>query len=180
MEGKVLENDLTLKDPNNYGFARCADHAATFNSLTVEKFAEEYKDTTFVHMYPGVVKTRILGEAIKNPLLKWLVEWLVIPLMSPIMLNVEDVGERGLFALTSERYQSRSAKEGEGKGGKGAGVKLVEGVKVAEKGKGAYLIGKDGEEGEGKVMKGYRESGLRERLWENTLGVFDDVLKKSV
>ena len=180
MEGKVIEDDLTLKEPNNYGIARCADHSATFNSLTVEKFAEEYKDTTFVHMYPGVVKTNILAQAIKKPWLRWLVEWLVIPLLSPIMLNVEDVGERGLFALTSERYKSLSAKEGLSKGGKGAWVKLVDGVKPAEKGKGAYLIGKDGEEGEGKVMKTYRESGLKERLWEHTLGVYDEVLKKSV
>ncbi|KAG8530120.1 uncharacterized protein KY384_005602 [Bacidia gigantensis] len=176
-EAPVLETDLSLSSPANYGkFLPCAAHTATFTSLAFEHLAKQYPDTAFVHSYPGLVKTGGVTGWIGNAWVRWLVEWTLLPLTTPFAVPVTEVGERGLFYLTSERFASREGKEGRGRGGN---VRLVQGVEEA-KGEGAYSVARYGDEGEGECMKGYRERGFGETVWKHSLWVFERALRKSV
>ncbi|KAL9125992.1 MAG: hypothetical protein Q9217_004887 [Psora testacea] len=172
-EGTLIEDDLSLKDPKKYGILSCAAHSSTMASLSFEHLAKQYPDTAFVHSYPGIVKTKALISGFS-----WwtalLMKWIVLPLITPFTTKVEDCGQLCLFYLTSKRYPSLNGK----KSGGGDGVDLPEGVEVAE-GEGAYLVGAKGEIGAGKPMKGYRERGMGEKIWEHTENVFEEVGKKT-
>ena len=150
-------------------------HSATFTSLSIDLLAKKYPDTSFVHIYPGLVKTQQLTNWIKTPWIKFLADWVIVPMVTPFTVGIEEAGARGLFYLTSARYPSLNGKKDNDKID---GVKLVEGLQVA-KGEGAYMLGKSGEEGEGKIMKTYRENGMRERVWGHSLEVFEGVMKKT-
>lgn len=169
-EGTLLEDDLDLK--HNYGIANCANHSATMTSLTFEHLAKQYPETSFVHAFPGIVKTSIFSKGFS-----WwvtlLMTWIISPLLTPFAVSVDECGERQLFHATSARYPpSKSA--GSGSEARAAGVARPEGVGVA-RGEGAYLVNWNGETGEGKCMRGYRGRGMGKRVWEHTLGVFEKV-----
>ena len=173
-EEPVNESDLTLSDPKNYGYVLpCAAHSSTITSLSFEHLAKENPHTSFVHAYPGLVKTSALTNWIGNEWIRWLVDWTVVPLLQPpICVPIEEAGERGLFYLTSRRYAPLDADSAKAVG-------LVKGVEQG-KGKGAYFVSRYGEEGEGKCMAGYRERGFEKDIWKHCLDVFEATLKKSV
>ncbi|KAL9635331.1 MAG: hypothetical protein Q9164_003526 [Protoblastenia rupestris] len=172
-EDTLVEDDLSLKDPKNYGILSCVAHATTMMSLSLEHLAKEYPNTAFVHSYPGIVKTQGLVRGFP-----WwgqlLMKWVVIPLMTPFSTSVKDCGQLCLFYLTSKRYPSLNEKSN----ANGNGVDLVEGVKVAE-GDGAYLVDATGEIGAGKPVKGYRERGMSEKIWEHTEQILEEAGKMS-
>ncbi|KAL9100924.1 MAG: hypothetical protein Q9163_003760 [Psora crenata] len=172
-ENKLIEEDLTLKDPKNYGIVACATHASTMTSLSFEHLAKHYPDTAFVHSYPGIVKT----QAFTRGFPWWgqlLMKSVVMPILTPFATSVEECGQRCLFYLTSKRYPSWSGKQSGG----GHGVNLPDGVEVAE-GEGAYLVGATGQTGAGKPMNPYRERGMREKIWDHTERTLEDARKKS-
>ncbi len=104
-------------------------------------------------------------------------QWVIVPLLTPIAVPVEEVGERQLFHATSARYPPRKS-AGSGEEARRAGVARPQGVDVA-KGDGAYLLNWNGETGEGKCMKGYRERGVGKKVWEHTLQIFDEAQGKT-
>lgn len=169
-EGALVEDDLDLK--NNYGLSNCANHSATMTSLSFEYLAQKYPDTSFVHAYPGLVKTAIFSKGFS-----WwvaiLMTWVVGPLLTPFAVSIEEVGERQLFHATSARYPPRKSATS-GAEARAAGVARPEGVDVA-KGDGAYLLNWNGETGEGKCMKGYRERGVGKMVWEHTARMLEEV-----
>ena len=115
-------------------------HSATFTSLSLEHLAQQYPDKSFVQSYPGFAKTASLTNWIVNDRARCAVESTVVPLVSPFMVSVDEVGERQLSYLTSSWYGSAN--------GEAQGVNLVEGLEAA-KDEGAYMVKKYGEEGEG-------------------------------
>ena len=145
-------------------------------SLAIEHLASIYKDTSFVHSYPGLVKTRQLTEWVKTGWIKWLMDWVLTPLLTPFTTGLEDVGNRCLYYLTSKQYPSWN---GQGDKGKADGIEVGDGVKVSP-GKGAHLVYEMSDPKEGKVMKQYREDGTREKVWEHSLGIWEAALKKSI
>lgn len=78
-------------------------HASSLITLSLEALAKKASDVTFIHNFPGPVKTNFLrggqGAAIYviNGLFK-----LVSPFMN--FYSIEECGERHLFLATSARY----------------------------------------------------------------------------
>ena len=167
---------MLLKDTQNYGIINVNNHSSSFSSLAIEHLAEEYPSTSFVHMYPGLVKTQQLSNWIKSPVYKWFMDWVIIPLITPFTVSLQEVGDRCLFYLTSKRFPS---KEGRKDPAKAVGVELPEGLQAA-KGDGAYLVGKDSEDAGGKTMEMFRKHGTGEMVWQHSLDVFEEVRKKGV
>jgi len=111
---------------------------------------------SFVHVYPGTVKT---------PLLNYMSEEQRSGLT---FVPLEECGERHLFLVTSARFP---AKEG------GCdGVKIGEGEEVAvgtdgERGSGMYSVGPDCESASIEVrelLAGLRDKGLVDEVWQHT------------
>lgn len=171
-EATLLEDDLDLKFKGNYGVGSCANHAATMMSLSFEYLAQQYPETSFVHGFPGLVKTPLLSKGF-SWWVAFLLTWIIVPLMTPFSLSIEECGERQLFHATSARYPPKKSATS-GAEARAAGVARPEGVEVA-KGDGAYLLAWNGETGEGKCMKKYRERGMGKVVWDHTTKMFEEV-----
>ena len=78
-------------------------HASSLVTLSLEALAKKAPDVTFIHNFPGPVKSNFLrsgqGAAISvmNGIFK-----VISPLMS--FYSLEECGERHLFLATSARY----------------------------------------------------------------------------
>ncbi|KAL1697053.1 hypothetical protein GGG16DRAFT_84682 [Schizophyllum commune] len=88
-------DDLGLK--KKYGLIHTAQTHATYNDLMVVKFAELHPEMTFVHSYPGVVRTSILANA-PSLALKALY-YVLYPFMTLIGHSAEDCAELMWYAL---------------------------------------------------------------------------------
>lgn len=98
---------------------------------------------------------------------------MVVPLLTPFTTSLEDVGERGVYYLTSAQYPSLQDQEG-------ASVPVQQGVKIDDCGRGAHSVYEMSDPREGKCMKGYREDGTREKVWAHTEEMWDLALKKAI
>jgi len=168
-------------DPSDFQARRVSllaarGHIASLLTLGLEAIAKQAPNVSFVHDFPGAVKSEIADEmtgvlaVCLKEFFKVFGRWIYIP--------NEECGERHLFLATSARYASRSTEE-KGKGD-GDGVQVGNGVDVArgtdgELGSGVYSVGWDGESAVPKVEKllaGLRKEGMVEKVWEHTLGEF--------
>ncbi|KAK3698947.1 hypothetical protein LTR37_016734 [Vermiconidia calcicola] len=60
-EGKVFEDDLDLE--RNYSISNSAGHFATMLTLSSDRFAEQHPEQSFIHGFPGLVSTGLLGRS---------------------------------------------------------------------------------------------------------------------
>lgn len=131
------------------------NHTTTMTSLALEHFAANDKQITFLHAFPGWVRTDIFARrtAPVSSGVAWRVTLAAIRgLVTVVMLifgmSAEDTGERQAFHLTSDRYSP-----------------------------GAWRISpKSDQISAPGVLEKYRERGWPERVWEHTLRVFDKAL----
>lgn len=137
-------------------------------TLSLETLAKSAPEVSFIHEFPGIVKTGIGRDAttflvlIIKAIFTIVGPWLYIP--------NDESGERHLFLATSARYPSRTRAD------EASGVPLVEGVAVArgttgEMESGVYSLDWDCESSGPKVEKilaKLREDGLVEKVWEHT------------
>lgn len=99
-EGPVSVNDFKALKVSALS---ARGHASSLITLSLEALAKKAPDVTFIHNFPGPVKTNFLrggqGAAIYviNGLFK-----LVSPFMN--FYSIEECGERHLFLATSARY----------------------------------------------------------------------------
>ena len=99
-EGPVSVNDFKALKVSALS---ARGHASSLITLSLEALAKKAPDVTFIHNFPGPVKTNFLrggqGAAIyvMNGLFK-----LVSPFMN--FYSIEECGERHLFLATSARY----------------------------------------------------------------------------
>ena len=141
-------------------------HLASLNTLSLEHLAEQYPSVSFIHDFPGSVKTNLVrgGEGASIWVLKQ-----VFRVVGP-MVNISAIecGERQLFLATSARYPG---------GDEAKGVPLVAGGNdVAtgtngKKGSGVYALDSEGESAGGKVLEllaKLRKEGTVEKLTEYT------------
>lgn len=173
-EKPVNESDLALVNPANFGVMQAAAHSATMTSLAFEHLATLYPNTTFVHAYPGLVKTGALSGWTDKAWAKFAIDWVAVPLLTPFCVPVDEAGERMVFYLTSKRFPPLN-------GGKGAwGVELPKGLETATgQGKGGkYAVLRYSDLGDGDCMAGYRERNFAATVWEDTERVMDEALKQ--
>ncbi|KAL3487618.1 hypothetical protein BJX62DRAFT_240886 [Aspergillus germanicus] len=147
-EGPLILEDLPLKE--NYSLKNCAKHAITMTSLSLEELAKANPAISFVHTYPGVVRTGLLRDF--NPVTQFLMSVLLF-IAKPWTVPLEECGERHVFAATGvPRARAISAGEGSGK---------------------PYLVSWDGEpRGNQNVLGLYREKNIGPVVWKHTQDVF--------
>ena len=144
-------------------FPQLRGHLSSLVTLGIEAVARNEPTVSFVHDYPGTVKT---------PLLEYMSEE---QRSSLTFVPLEEVGERHLFFATSARFP---AKEG------GCdGVKAGEGEEVAVgidgvRGSGMYSVGKDCESASTEVrelLARLRDKGLVDEVWQHTEEEFNRI-----
>lgn len=147
-EGKIFEDDLGLE--RNYSVPNSMGHFASLMTLQYDGLAAgersiEKAGPTFVHAFPGLVATGLLGNSATG-LLGYLFRWVVDPLLALLVAaKPEDVGERMLFYGTDASF---------GEEGRRAGK--------------AVTIDDKGELGENEMLRQYRAKGMGEVVgrWE--------------
>lgn len=150
-EGTIFTDDLDLK--TNYTLPNTMTHGATLNSLALEELSKENPETTFIHAYPGFVKTDLMAKLFGGAQ-GWMafvgifLSWTAHPIIKLISKDPQEAGERGLYVATSETF-----------------------------GKGFWRL-RDIQEEAGAVaqLQIYREEGWPKKVWEHTMGLFQSVL----
>ncbi|CDO75656.1 hypothetical protein BN946_scf184941.g9 [Trametes cinnabarina] len=87
-------NDLGLK--KNYTFAKAGMTSPTYTDLMMQTFSEQNPDLSFIHIYPGIVRTPLLKTS--HPVLRYL-NPLTSALLYPVSVSPEDCAEYMLYAL---------------------------------------------------------------------------------
>lgn len=163
-EGPLILNDLSLK--TNYSLRNAARHATAMNSLAMQELAASHPATSFVHAFPGVVKTGIMREF--GSVTQAAINAMFV-LAKPWMVPLDESGNRHLYAATSPRFPPRAAN------GVADAAPGADGVK----GSGAYLLHWDGSTVANlKGLQEYRKNGTGKLVWEHTEGVFESICGK--
>ncbi|RDW64360.1 uncharacterized protein DSM5745_09771 [Aspergillus mulundensis] len=161
-EAALNLDDLSLK--HRYSLRNCAKHAITMNSVSMEHLALAYPQISFMHTFPGIVKTRLnrdFGTAARLAISALMV------LARPWEIPLEESGERHLYAATSPRFPARMYK--------GGGTDAAEGSE-GYPGSGFYRLSSTGSTYKSsRIMQAYREDGVRDVIWKHTLDVFAKV-----
>jgi hypothetical protein len=156
-EATVVTSDLELSSPDNYSLANATNHTATLTTLSMDELSKENPKVTFIHKYPGIVKTGLLGKMFADwkgawKILSVLARKVLLPVMSLFQVSAEEAGERGLYAATSEKFSG------------GGFYRLDWNDEIAN---------------DVPQLDKYRAEGMPKKVWEHTAGVFDRVLSSS-
>lgn len=175
---KITPDDLSLRNPKNFGFIALGDQIAYMKTFFFEDLAAKHPGKlSLIHYFPGLVWTPAFDD-------KKLPFWFraAITLAKPVLnlagpvVGKEETGERMLFLL-SERYPARSVNGKES---------------IVEKGKGGEIgvaMGSDGMVGGGayRIMytgemiptvpeyEMHRKEGLPKKCLEHTFKAFADI-----
>ena len=148
-------------------------HLASLNTLSLEPLAEQYPSVSFIHDFPGSVKTNLIRGG-EGPSI-WVLQQ-VFRVIGPVVnISARECGERQLFLATSARYP----------GGDNAanGIPFADDVVTGTKGKpggGVYALDSEGESAGGKVLEllaKQRKEGMVAKLKEHTDAEFDRIVK---
>lgn len=171
---------------NLYMFQQGA-HNSSLVTLSHEHLVTMAPDVTFIHTFPGSVKSGIGRDA--SGMFKILKS--VFGVFGPLLdvPNLE-TGERHLFMATSARYRGKQQRVNEDKnrsGGDGDGVPLLidDGVAVqavrgvdGQVGSGTYSLNWNGESANRRVerlMANYKEKGIVDQIWRHVEGEFERI-----
>ncbi|RDW68600.1 hypothetical protein BP5796_09257 [Coleophoma crateriformis] len=163
------KDDIELK--KSYSGTRCANQTIVMNTFMTEEFASRNPATTFVHSFPGVVKTPIAREL---PLWARMGLTAMWPVISLFAVPVDEVGERQLYIATSGVFAPAQKPEASSS----SGVSLVGGQEVAKgldgkSGSGAYIVNwNDDIAGNQSLFAKYRQGGIGKTAWDHTMEVF--------
>ncbi|CAF3591031.1 unnamed protein product [Fusarium graminearum] len=150
MEGPLVEDDLDLAKPGNYGVASSANQVATMLTLLLERFAQENPKISFVHAFPGLTATPLLSRG-SSGIIGFLLQWIVTPLGGLFFASPDDVASRALFYATNARYTVEETES--------SAVPVPEGLDKAKRSAGGvFLINDKSEAADNeKVLAGIRE-----------------------
>ena len=151
-------------------------HLASLITTSLETLAKKAPDVSFIHSFPGPVKTDLAKDAtgVAMSVLRG-----VFAVIGPFVnMPYEECGERHLFLATSARYPPSTGVEAN------AGVALEKGLTIArgtkgESGSGVYSVNAKGESAGPKVeqlLAGFRKDGVVENVWDHTVGEFKRIM----
>ncbi|KAL4940627.1 hypothetical protein BDV06DRAFT_230221 [Aspergillus oleicola] len=144
-------------------------HAATMTSLAIEHLAVEHPSVSFLHVWPGVVKTKLLDKG-----WGWLGAGILWLLLWPFSITREQSGEYNTYLSTSSAYPPLELKESQDTSGK------AESYVKSELGGGSYILDYKGDNSaNSKLMAGYRAKGYAHKTWTHTLDIFQAALNSS-
>ena len=149
-ETRLLEHDIGLE--KNWSLISVGSHTTTMTSLAFEHLAASNKQITFLHSFPGMVKTDVIARMTppESSGLLWRVglasfRGIGAAVMGVFGMEAKECGDRQAFLLTTDKY-----------------------------GPGSWRIDSSSQEvSTPGVLQRYNEGGWKERIWEHTLGVFD-------
>ncbi|PWY83598.1 short-chain dehydrogenases/reductase [Aspergillus heteromorphus CBS 117.55] len=171
-EGQIDEDNFDLS--KSWTFLKSTTYAATLNSLAVEHLAAAHPSISFIHVFPGLVRSPLMNSTFGK-----LAGSVMGVLSRPFSLSLEESGQRNLFIATSAAYPPAGL---EGKEDADVGVKLGEGVSTAvastgKKGGGSYILGYEGNDATNKkLMADYRGRDFPGKVWRHTAETFRRVL----
>jgi hypothetical protein len=173
---------LTGLDPG-YVFGRVS-HSAGMTALFFEKLAQREREgaerpllevegaervgkgVAFLHVFPGLVKTKEFAKGDFPPVVKFFLAYVMLPLITPFTVALGKVGKSMAALADDARFQGA---ETAGQATEGAAVGSDGTV-----GSGAYSLNWDGKRLiKDKKMKALREKGAVELVWDHCLRVFD-------
>lgn len=171
-EGRVYEDDWQGKE-GKVPFRDARGQGATMMTLGLEALAKEAPDVSFVHPFPGTVKTDIIRSgdgAILRTMAIVSKALFFVTGYTPIV----EVGERHTFYCTSARFPPQKPRDEPS----ALGTELPDGVSVANgvdgsAGSGVYSVDTYGESADAKIeelLANYRRDGTADRLWKYTEG----------
>jgi len=151
MEAPLNEQDLDLKNPDNFSTWNANYHAATMSTLGLERVAQENSRLSITHWLPGPVATRGLA-AVKSK-----------GIDPPHQKSEEEASALGLFLATSDRYAVN-----------GGLVNLDAGLEVAKRSAGGiFIINPEGDTSDNeRVLSDMRGRGVDEAVWKFTQETF--------
>ena len=169
-EGPIDVNDLDYRHGPTFPPLAARGHASSLVTFGLEGLARQAPDVSFIHGFPGAVKSNIARDLKGFPYLmitgvyKVVGRWVYIP--------EEEVGERHLFLATSSKYASLKVEAD--------GLELLNSVQVARGtdgnvGSGVYSIQQNCESAVPEVEKllaGFRKEGIVEKVWAHTEAEF--------
>ncbi|KAG8157775.1 hypothetical protein KVR01_012437 [Diaporthe batatas] len=169
-EGKVYENDWQGNE-GKLPFTAARGHGATMMTLGLAALAREAPTVSFVHAFPGTVKTNIIRS--DDGAILRIVDFVSKTLFfmtgyTPIV----EVGERHTFYCTSARFPPKKGAEDLGSAGVGlpAGVNVANGVDGSGA-SGVYSVDTYGESADAKIeelLAEYTSDGTADKLWRYT------------
>jgi hypothetical protein len=147
-------------------------HLVSMTDLALEALAQRAPEVSFIHDYPGAVKTG-LGKDVNS---------ILVPILGALMflfgwlfcIPIQESGERHLFLATSAKYPSLVADKPVSVVPVPSDVKIAVGTN-GESGSGVYSVGWDGEGTAAKVvgiLAELRRQGMGTQVWTHTVGEF--------
>ncbi|KAK3361303.1 hypothetical protein B0T24DRAFT_642937 [Lasiosphaeria ovina] len=168
-EGPIHTDDFATR---HVPILAARGHASAIMTLSLEAIAVTAPEVSFVHDFPGPVKTN-LGKDVRTP--AFIIVGALFKLLWPFIgIPFAEAGDRQLFFATSARYPP--ARTAGGVVGSADGVPLPEGVEVARGsagavGGGVYSTNVDGETLSPKVaqvLARMRDEGVVGKVWAHT------------
>ena len=169
-EDDVRLDDLDLK--HDFTLHACLAHCVMLTDFMIEELAKRNPGISFMHSYPGTVKTGIAKE-LTGPVR--LAVKVLYAVMSPWIIQIQDSGERHTFQLTSSIYAARNGS---------VGLEAPEGLDIITgsdgvQGSGSYLLDWDGRAtGDSKILRKYRDLGMGQVTWDHTMHVFNRAMSR--
>ncbi|PPR06435.1 hypothetical protein CVT26_006474 [Gymnopilus dilepis] len=167
-EGPVNHDDLGAAYISPLSLLKVRGHFASIITLSLEVLAKQAPEVTFIHDYPGSVKTGIAREA--NALVVFMMGIVGAIAGSWMFIPHEESGERHLFLATSAKYPPKAGST-ESHGVPLADDQIVTRGTTGEAGSGVYAVDWDCNSASLKVKQllvQLREEGLVEKLWQHT------------
>ncbi|KAI0116238.1 hydrogenase/reductase-like protein [Hypoxylon sp. NC0597] len=174
-EGPIFPNDFA---GYTLGFGSGRGHFTSMITLALENIAREAPEVSFVHDYPGFVKTG-LGRDAKGPAMA--VAKAVSTVIGPFLnIPLDEAGERHVFFSTSAQFPPAAGEP------RADGVSLSKAMQIAistdgKTGGGVYSIDSEGEPCNRKVLETLaklRNDGSRDKLWKHTQDEFVRITQK--
>lgn len=190
-ERRLLTDDLGLKE--NYSIRNVIDQTTTMHTLAFEQLSHDNPSISFLHAYPGWVKTDIVknlfSAAPPPPQQHWSLihylrrlagNWLVLPIFNLVATSVQECGERQFFHATNARYACRDQQQQHDIDAVTAtsttSVLRDTFAACSVPGNGVYRVLANGETlSDNRVLGPYREDDMVEKIWEHTVDVFEKV-----
>lgn len=173
-EGEVNLQDLPGR---TVSLLQMRSHFGSMTTLALESLALEAPDVSFVHDFPGTVKSDIGSDSDKLALVALR---LILKVVGPLVYIPDvEVGDRHLYLATSARFPPKLSADGV----EAAGVSIPNDIKVSigsngDRGSGVYSVNYDGEPPSPKVLKvlmQLRADDVVRKVWQHTEDVFTGV-----
>jgi NAD(P)-dependent dehydrogenase (short-subunit alcohol dehydrogenase family) len=167
-EGKIFTDDFQAR---NHGFPSVRGHVTSMITLGLDAIAKQAPNVSFIHDYPGFVKTGMSREL--TGLVPAIMKVVFSPIMAILKIPNDEVGERQTFFATCARFLPAAGEP------KADGLNLGEGVETAVSTDGivggVYSIDYEAEGTDLKVQEilaQLRKDGTAEKAWKHTQDEF--------